>query len=423
MQSAGFKTQRLMKRRYYFMAIWNYENGARGAKKYSACPCISFARKPAKCSTMGTPFPGVKMPWCYTRRGCRNNGKGAISKIDRRTPWGYCDSETATRAFPKCASKLDFSEAACKAAAQKAGYKVGGKGSAFAGNWGVKGCYAYKSGKYKGHAYYGRIGRRDVRSRREMRGLRTRTMLRLENYPRCGASQQKMVSKGCWADGGRERARKSGRRRAVPKYIGAFGCGQAGKNRCMAAAKNAGMSIFSMQCPHCRCQCFIGNSLRQAQQFGRSRRCNNRGEGGGWANEVYVIEDAAPTVFTRTSPWMLTNNWEYAQKWYKNPRQAWNRPSGNQRPKAVNFNIWMGRDYFQLISQKGDRTWHEKAQMVGRLMWGRYVDPECQRVMNLGRNRNTVFGIWQSTPTGEWRSAVYRNGNRSRNYWTWRRQQ
>lgn len=61
--------------------------------------------------------------------------------------------------------------------------------------------------------------------------------------------------------------------------------------------------------------------------------------------------------------------------------------------------------------------------MVGRLMWGRYVDPECQRVMNLGRNRNTVFGIWQSTPTGEWRSAVYRNGNRSRNYWTWRRQQ
>ena len=116
-KATGFKTQRLMKRRYYFMAIWNYENGARSARKASPCPCISFARKPARCSTAGNMFPGVKGHWCYTRRGCRNNGKGAISKIDRRTPWGFCDSETATKAFPKCASKLDFSIDACKAAA------------------------------------------------------------------------------------------------------------------------------------------------------------------------------------------------------------------------------------------------------------------------------------------------------------------
>ena len=121
------------------------------------------------------------------------------------------------------------------------------------------------------------------------------------------------------------------------------------------------MNIFSMQCPGCRCQCFIGNSMTQAKQWGKSRRCNNKGEGGGWANEVYQIEDEGSVSFTRQSPWMLTNNFEYAQKWYKNPRQAWNRPTRNQRPKAVNFNIWLGRDYFQLVSQKGDRTWNEKA--------------------------------------------------------------
>lgn len=33
MKSAGFKTQRLLKRRYYFNAVWNYENGARSAKQ------------------------------------------------------------------------------------------------------------------------------------------------------------------------------------------------------------------------------------------------------------------------------------------------------------------------------------------------------------------------------------------------------
>jgi hypothetical protein len=113
---------------------------------------------------------------------------------------------------------------------------------------------------------------------------------------------------------------------------------------------------------------------------------------------------------------MLTNNWEYAMKWYSNPRQAWNRPTRNQKPMASNFMIWLGKDYYQLVTQKGDRTWHEKAQMTGRIMWGRYVDPECQRNMKIGGSNN-LFGIWQSTPTGEWRSAVYRNSNRSKNYW------
>lgn len=106
-----------------------------------------------------------------------------------------------------------------------------------AGNWGKKGCYAYTSGKYKGHGYYGLYGTREITKRRQMNNL-SAGMVRLEGFPKCGSGNQKAVSRGCYADGGsRDGGRKSGRNRAVPKYVGAFGCGQAGKDRCMAAAK------------------------------------------------------------------------------------------------------------------------------------------------------------------------------------------
>ena len=162
-----------------------------------------------------------------------------------------------------------------------------------------------------------------------------------------------------------------------------------------------------------------------AKRYGKRRNCKNyQGEmsGGGWANYVYRIEGSTANTYTRWSPWMLTNNWEYAMKWYNNPKQAWNRPTGNQRPKSSRYYIWMGKDTFQLVQQKGESTFHEKAQLVGRLMWGRYVDPECSRAMKMGNSRSTLLGIWQSTPTGDWRSAVYRDRNRSKNFHTWRKQ-
>jgi hypothetical protein len=102
-----------------------------------------------------------------------------------------------------------------------------------------------------------------------------------------------------------------------------------------------------------------------AKKIGRRRNCRNYGgemSGGGWANYVYRIEADQATTYTRYSPWMLTNNWEYAQKWYNNPRQAWNRPTRNQRPKGSRFYIWLGKDTFQLVQQKGESTFHEKAQ-------------------------------------------------------------
>jgi hypothetical protein len=73
--------------------------------------------------------------------------------------------------YPRCRTKLNFSQAACSAALQKAGYKVGGKGFKMAGNWSKKGCYAYTSGKYKGHGYYGLIRNRELTNRRQQNNL------------------------------------------------------------------------------------------------------------------------------------------------------------------------------------------------------------------------------------------------------------
>jgi len=47
-----------------------------------------------------------------------------------------------------------YSLDACKAAAAAGGLSQGGGGSAFVGNYGDKGCYAYSSGGYAGMAFY-----------------------------------------------------------------------------------------------------------------------------------------------------------------------------------------------------------------------------------------------------------------------------
>merc|ERR1711962_516168 len=50
---------------------------------------------------------------------------------------------------------------ACEDAIKKLGIARGGKGYDFAGSWSTKGCYAYKSGSYVNHAYYGTGGTQD----------------------------------------------------------------------------------------------------------------------------------------------------------------------------------------------------------------------------------------------------------------------
>jgi len=53
---------------------------------------------------------------------------------------------------------IKYSVEACDEAIKKLGIARGGKGYPFLGSWVTKGCYAYKSGTYVNHAYYGTGG-------------------------------------------------------------------------------------------------------------------------------------------------------------------------------------------------------------------------------------------------------------------------
>jgi hypothetical protein len=56
------------------------------------------------------------------------------------------------------ANNVCMTEEECKKVAESLGLKLGGNGYPFAGNWGIKGLYAYKSGKYNGIAFFGTGG-------------------------------------------------------------------------------------------------------------------------------------------------------------------------------------------------------------------------------------------------------------------------
>jgi hypothetical protein len=74
-------------------------------------------------------------------------------------------------------------------------------------------------------------------------------MVRLEGFPKCGSGGgKKAVAKGCYADGGSgDGGRKSGSRRAIPKFIShGKGCGQAAIDRCQAAAEEKGWNVFGI---------------------------------------------------------------------------------------------------------------------------------------------------------------------------------
>jgi hypothetical protein len=75
------------------------------------------------------------------------------------------------------------------------------------------------------------------------------SMVRLEGFPKCGSGGgTKAVRKGCFADGGSgDRGRKSGSRRAIPKFISSGkGCGQAAVDRCKSEAEAKGWNVFGI---------------------------------------------------------------------------------------------------------------------------------------------------------------------------------
>ena len=87
--------------------------------------------------------------------------------------------------------------------------------------------------------------------------------------------------KGCWKDKWD---------RGVPNKIGTGSyCGQKGYEKCMDKAMQKGYNTFSIQWPAGGCECFGGNSPNY-KKHGKAHNCNSKGEGGTWANQVYVIQ-------------------------------------------------------------------------------------------------------------------------------------
>ena len=55
---------------------------------------------------------------------------------------------------------VPYSQQACKDVSNKLGLKLGHSNHAFAADYDIKGCYAYASGSYAGHVFYGTGGTR-----------------------------------------------------------------------------------------------------------------------------------------------------------------------------------------------------------------------------------------------------------------------
>ena len=60
--------------------------------------------------------------------------------------------ETSLNPFGGGNECVPYSAEACRQAAVAAGLELGSAKHAFEGRYGTKGCYAYSSGKWKGHA-------------------------------------------------------------------------------------------------------------------------------------------------------------------------------------------------------------------------------------------------------------------------------
>lgn len=86
---------------------------------------------------------------------------GACVPVRRFCPCGSSEGFTSTgNSFTEIHGCYANTEAACREAAELAGFEIGGAGWNFAGNYGTKGCYAYEknsSSDYAGRAYFGTL--------------------------------------------------------------------------------------------------------------------------------------------------------------------------------------------------------------------------------------------------------------------------
>ncbi|XP_078580859.1 uncharacterized protein LOC144864360 isoform X45 [Branchiostoma floridae x Branchiostoma japonicum] len=102
----------------------------------------------------------------------------------------------------------------------------------------------------------------------------------------------KYISLGCWKDtGNRAIATLEG---ADARLDGSYTARADAIEKCYQVAKSRGYSVFAVQnggwCAG------SANALSTYRKYGRSSACGKDGEGGGWANEVYLITGAPITL-------------------------------------------------------------------------------------------------------------------------------
>jgi len=97
--------------------------------------------------------------------GCSYHTFGNV-ELWRSVDMSNCDANGYSGCFcktsvpkPPCSEQEN-----CKMAALEMGLKLGGFGFAFDGHYPTKGCYFYESGKYKGIAFYGIGGTKEIQS-------------------------------------------------------------------------------------------------------------------------------------------------------------------------------------------------------------------------------------------------------------------
>ena len=104
---------------------------------------------------------------------------------------------------------------------------------------------------------------------------------------------EKYTHKGCWKDAGKDQER------TVPTIEGHddslvddYKTRANPIEKCYLVAKKQGYSMFGVQHGG---RCLAGNDQVNYREHGQSYDCD-QGEGGNWANDIYVIEKGSFTI-------------------------------------------------------------------------------------------------------------------------------
>ncbi|XP_078661544.1 uncharacterized protein LOC144905673 [Branchiostoma floridae x Branchiostoma belcheri] len=119
-----------------------------------------------------------------------------------------------------------------------------------------------------------------------------------------GAAGPKYISLGCWKDSSnRAIAQLEG---TDERLDGSYTARANAIEKCYQVAKSRGFSVFAVQNGG---QCFgSATALTTYRKYGPSTGCQKDGEGGGWANEVYLITGYVHKPYFSIGCWRDTGN-------------------------------------------------------------------------------------------------------------------